>query len=121
MEIKSKRSILAFVMSGFLLAAFVFINGCEESEPGTSEQASNEMSQEMAQHEHDAMTAADETMAQVASATEQTMCPVMGNPIDKNISIEYQGKKVYFCCAGCEKTFKENPEKYIAKLPQFQK
>jgi YHS domain-containing protein len=51
--------------------------------------------------------------------TEQKTCPVMGGPINKNIFTEYKGKKVYFCCAGCEEKFKANPEQYIAKLPQF--
>ena len=49
------------------------------------------------------------------------MCPIMDAPINKDLFVEYEGKKVYFCCAGCEKLFKENPEKYLAKLPQFQK
>ena len=53
------------------------------------------------------------------SDIEQKICPVMGNPIDKNIFIEYKGKKVYFCCPGCDKIFNENPEKYLDKLPQF--
>jgi len=30
-----------------------------------------------------------------------------------------KGKKGYFCCAGCEEQFEKEPEKYIAKLPQF--
>ena len=56
-----------------------------------------------------------------AVAVAQTTCPIMeGNPIDKNIFVEYKGKKVYFCCAGCPDVFKANPEKYISKLPQFQ-
>jgi YHS domain-containing protein len=59
--------------------------------------------------------------AKQAVAGEQTICPVMGNPIDKNIFVEYQGKKVYFCCKGCPDIFKANPEKYLAKLPQFAK
>ena len=50
---------------------------------------------------------------------EQTTCPVMGGAINKNMFIDYKGKKVYFCCAGCEQKFKANPEQYIAKLPQF--
>ncbi len=25
---------------------------------------------------------------------------------------DYKGKKYYFCCAPCKKTFDENPEKY---------
>ena len=50
---------------------------------------------------------------------EQTLCPVMGNPIDKKYFVEYQGKKVYFCCPGCDKMFLAEPEKYLDKLPQF--
>jgi len=45
----------------------------------------------------------------------------MEGAIDKNIFVEYQGKKVYFCCAGCKDKFKAEPEKYLAKLPQFKK
>ena len=43
----------------------------------------------------------------------------MGGPIDKNVFTEYKGKKVYFCCPGCDSKFKADPEKYIDKLPQF--
>jgi len=49
----------------------------------------------------------------------QTHCPVMGNPIDKDIFTEYRGKKVYFCCPGCIEQFLAEPEKYLDKLPQF--
>ena len=50
----------------------------------------------------------------------QTTCPVMGGPINPEHFTVYKGKKVYFCCPGCDKVFQENPEKYLAKLPQFQ-
>ncbi len=51
---------------------------------------------------------------------EQMTCPVMaGNPIDKNVFVEYQGKKVYFCCNDCKAKFQADPEKYLDKLPQF--
>jgi YHS domain-containing protein len=53
-------------------------------------------------------------------AYEQTLCPVMGNPINKDVFVEYKGKKVYFCCAGCDDVFLKEPEKYLPKLPQFQ-
>ena len=33
--------------------------------------------------------------------------------------VEYKGKKVYFCCKGCEEKFLADPEQYVAKLPQF--
>ena len=62
-------------------------------------------------------TAAIQPVAQVTA--EQTTCPVMGGPIDKSIFVEYKGKKVYFCCKGCVAAFQKEPEKYLAKLPQF--
>lgn len=58
--------------------------------------------------------------ATVAAVTVQETCPIMGNPINKEIFVEYQGKKVYFCCNGCSEKFLADPEKYVAKLPQFQ-
>ena len=57
----------------------------------------------------------------VTAAVEQTVCPVSGDPIDKNVSIEYQGKKVYFCCTACIAPFKADPNKYADKLPQLKK
>ena len=62
---------------------------------------------------------ATETIAAVSAAVEQTTCPVMGGAINKDLFVEYQGKKVYFCCLGCKEKFEKDPEKYIAKLPQF--
>lgn len=53
------------------------------------------------------------------SMAEQTVCPVMGGKINKEIFTEYKGKKVYFCCPGCKPEFEKDPEKYIGKLPQF--
>jgi Cu(I)/Ag(I) efflux system membrane fusion protein len=51
---------------------------------------------------------------------EQTLCPVMGGAVNKKYFIEYQGKKVYFCCPGCDEAFLKEPERYLDKLPQFQ-
>ena len=50
----------------------------------------------------------------------QKTCPVMvGNEIDPNIYSIYKGKKVYFCCEICKRTFENNPEEYLSNLPQF--
>jgi len=46
----------------------------------------------------------------------QTRCPVMGGEINKEVFYDYKGKRIYFCCPGCIKKFKENPEKYMKKL-----
>lgn len=64
---------------------------------------------------------AAEANAIASAESEQTMCPVMEAPIDKNIFTEYQGKKVYFCCGQCKGEFEKDPEKYLSKLPQFKK
>ncbi len=56
----------------------------------------------------------------VATVTEQTKCPILpNNPIDKNVFVEYKGKKVYFCCENCKAEFNKDPEKYVKDLPQF--
>ena len=61
-----------------------------------------------------------EAAKDVSAVIEQTMCPVMNEmKIDKNVFVEYKGKKVYFCCPACKGEFEKDPEKYISKLPQF--
>ena len=85
------------LLAGFLLVGLIVLDGCKKSEP-----------------------AAPPESEEVASAEiEQTTCPMMGKAINKNMFTEYNGKKVYFCCAGCKPKFEKDPEKYIAKLPQF--
>jgi YHS domain-containing protein len=53
------------------------------------------------------------------TVAEQTTCPIMGSPVKQSVFTVYQGKKVYFCCPGCDKAFNKNPEKYASNLPQF--
>ena len=58
--------------------------------------------------------------AQVTYAEEkgkaQTLCPIMGGPIDKTAYADYEGKRVYFCCTGCKSEFLKDPKKHIQKL-----
>jgi YHS domain-containing protein len=51
----------------------------------------------------------------------QKTCPIMGNAIKRDIFVEYQGKKVYFCCPPCKDKFNADPKKFLPKLPQFTK
>lgn len=53
--------------------------------------------------------------------TLQTSCPVSGKPLNSAQVVEHKGKKVYFCCPACPDGFKKDPEKFMAKLPQFAK
>ncbi|UCG92929.1 MAG: efflux RND transporter periplasmic adaptor subunit [candidate division WOR-3 bacterium] len=50
---------------------------------------------------------------------DKAVCPVMGGEFTITEStpvVEYNGKKYYFCCPGCDKEFSENPEKYIKEI-----
>ena len=46
----------------------------------------------------------------------QKTCPVQGDPIDTSVYVDYKGKRVYFCCAGCPDVFNKDPEKYLKIL-----
>lgn len=46
----------------------------------------------------------------------QTLCPIMGNPINKDVYTDYDGMRIYFCCGGCDGTFLEAPEKYLSQM-----
>ena len=52
----------------------------------------------------------------VILAATQTICPIMGWKINKNIYADHDGKRVYFCCNYCIGEFNKNPEKYIKDL-----
>ena len=56
------------------------------------------------------------TQGLALASTPQTKCPVMGGTINKQIYAEHDGKRVYFCCAGCPEAFERNPAAYIEKL-----
>lgn len=102
MEGKNKQFVMLMLLAGVLVIGLGVLTGCKkQSQPAASSEAP--------------------APANVASvATMQTICPAMGNPIDKNVYTEYKGKKVYFCCKGCVAKFEADPEKYLAKLPQFE-
>ena len=92
-----KFKLMIMVTMLLLLVPIVIMGGCKKKEPAApavSQQISQAIQQEMA----------------------NTICPVMGEPVDKNIFVEYNGRKIYFCCKDCVKKFEENPEKYLANL-----
>ena len=53
-----------------------------------------------------------------AEVREQTLCPIEGGKIDPKVFADHDGKRVYFCCAGCIPAFEKAPEKYIKKLEE---
>ena len=56
--------------------------------------------------------------AENAKPKMQTICPVMGDKIDKRYYTDYKGNRIYFCCKSCPEDFKKNPEKYMKILKQ---
>ena len=81
-----------------ILAAALVVAGCSKQEDTTPAKDT-------------AAPAATQT-AQIA----QKICPVMGGAIDKNMYTDYQGRRIYFCCAACKPKFSKQPDKYLAKL-----
>jgi YHS domain-containing protein len=108
------------------LAAVITVVGCKKKEEPAAPPPAPKM-EEMTKHAEETKETATKTAEEakktaetMAASMEQTMCPVMdGNKIDKNVFVEYKGKKVYFCCADCKAKFDADPEKYVANLPQF--
>ena len=150
MKTKKKNLVAVCLLAGILLAGLIVLQGCKESGSESSDEKTGEQKWTCPMHpdiidnrpvkcprcgmdlvplepekkepekkEPGAMM--DKPVKDVILAAEQTTCPIMDAPINKNIFVEYKGKKIYFCCPGCEDRFKEEPEKYLAKLPQFKK
>lgn len=44
---------------------------------------------------------------------EEVNCPVMGEPIVKDVFVIHNDTKYYLCCKSCLKKFENDPEKYI--------
>jgi YHS domain-containing protein len=54
----------------------------------------------------------------IAKIGDKTSCPISGEEFvvtAESPKVAYEGKTYYFCCAGCEKKFQENPQKYLKK------
>jgi YHS domain-containing protein len=125
MDAKKQRLMTVLLVGGFVFIALTMVNGCKKEEPtpaptDAGSEHDHEHGEEGHTHEHTETAMAAESAKEIASSTEQTTCPIMeGNPINKAVFTEYKGKKVYFCCPGCDSKFRADPEKYIAKLPQF--
>ncbi|MHC4113423.1 MAG: heavy metal-binding domain-containing protein [Planctomycetota bacterium] len=144
MKTKWKGLVTVCLFVGVLLLGVIVLQGCKESDSGSgTEQGTSGQKWVCSMHPDiiedrpvkcsrcgmDLVPKDDEKKPgammmpmpakEIAAAAEQTMCPIMGMAIDKKVFVEYKGKKVYFCCPGCEDKFEANPAQYIAKLPQF--
>ena len=48
----------------------------------------------------------------------QTTRPIMGGRIDKKVFVDYEGKRIYFCCNMCPPEFMKDPAKHIKKMEE---
>jgi len=47
----------------------------------------------------------------------QTTCPVSGKKLEsKTEFVDYQGRRIYFCCDQCPPKFMKDPQAYLAKM-----
>jgi YHS domain-containing protein len=47
-----------------------------------------------------------------ATSDPSQVCPVTGKPIDRSVSIDYEGARLYFCCPKCIATYQADPARY---------
>lgn len=87
-----------------IMVLSVWLVGCAKQDAGTAP----------AHQPADGSTSKAAPTATAAKA--QTMCPVLGNPISKDVFVDYQGQRIYFCCADCIGKFKSSPDTYMKKL-----
>ena len=46
----------------------------------------------------------------------QTTCPVSGEAVDKNVSLNHEGRRLFFCCDKCISSFESDPAGYLSKM-----
>ena len=85
-------------LMAMVVAVNIFIDGCGRQESGEAEKIVSEPA-----------------VTQAAGIVQKT-CPIMGGAINKNIYVDYNGRRVYFCCKMCVATFKKDPQKYVTKV-----
>lgn len=94
-----------------LSVAFLFACGRAANVPSTLSGAPNVQTVPTSTSASSALKAPGE-----ATFGDRTLCLVSNEEFTVSSAspkVEYRGKIYYFCCAGCDTKFKENPEKYL--------
>ena len=93
MDARKQRLITVMLVGGFVFVALAMVNGCKKEEPApapTGTISDHEHGEEGHTHEHTETAQTADSAKEVASAAEQTTCPIMeGNPIDKAMSRDF--------------------------------
>jgi len=89
--------------------------------PGAQGVASRSAAIDHGHHRPPRITVAKATADDEAAIRAQGFCPVTGEPLGSMgppVKVVVEGREVFLCCGGCEDTIKEDPAKYLAKLPR---
>lgn len=109
------RMLIALV--AIACAAIVCLPLAQAAESGCGKAAvaaAAETEKAVAQSEQ-AVAQTEKAVAEVA-AKAQAVCAVCGNPMNKEIFSDVDGKRVYFCCAECKAKFDADPKTYLEKM-----
>ena len=124
-------SLSLIALAGFALG----LNGCktsDDSPPAESPESRAPAATTPAQHSegedagHEAEGEYAEALAKLseadrALAAKQKVCPVSGQALGSMgtpVKVTVKGRDVLLCCQGCEDSIKNDPDKYLAKLPE---
>jgi hypothetical protein len=112
-------AVLGFVFAVLVRGAL----GCGAGESSEAAGASNNEQASVQEQQSAAMDQQESAAAQDAVPEgivdlENSVCPVMGNPVQEGVYTDWNGYRIHFCCAGCDQTFLSDPDKYIQILAQ---
>lgn len=48
----------------------------------------------------------------------QVMDALSGKPINKNVYVDYEGKRIYFCCDDSRQNFNKNPAVFLRRFKE---
>lgn len=103
-----------FAIISLAALSLVIYSGCDSSKETKSGKMDHSKMQMNKSTEVPAPAVADES-----ELKEQTICPVMGSAINKDLYVDKDGKRIYYCCAGCKEPLEKEFEKYEAKLKEM--
>jgi YHS domain-containing protein len=55
-------------------------------------------------------------MEQPLAGKTQVACPVQHGKINKDLYVDYNGQRIYFCCKECIPIFQKDPEAYLKRM-----
>ena len=127
--------VFLFASLSVLMAIGLIQTGCSNQQPAASPETpesqpaatGHEGHEDHAEHSgHAGHGEYEEELSQLSAddralAEKQKVCPVTGQALGsmgKPYKVTVNAREVFLCCPGCEARIKENPEKYLAKLPE---